>query len=129
MDRSGFGVVRAINQPPNSRVNQGSRAHHTRLNCSKQVTVNQAVVAHGRSSFTECQDFRVSSWVLIRYITIPATANNRPVRHYNRPDRNFANLERPLRTAQSFFHPEFMAVIVRAVSHERYCSRAMPSYF
>ncbi|HKR85091.1 MAG TPA: hypothetical protein VJS37_13120 [Terriglobales bacterium] len=78
VDRSGFGVVCAVNQPSNPRVNQGSRAHSARLNCNKQVTVHQAVIAYGGPSFTECQNFRVRSWILIAYIAIPATANNRP---------------------------------------------------
>jgi len=78
VNRSGFGVVRAVNQPSNSRVNQGSRAHSARFNCNKQVTIHQAVIAKGCPSFTECQNFRVRSWILIAYIAIPAAANDCP---------------------------------------------------
>ena len=119
---SGFGIIRAINQPPNSRVNQGSRAHRTGFNCSKQVTVDQAVVSDGRSSITECQNFRVSRWIPIRYIAIPATADNCPIRYDDCTDWNLAHLKGPLGTAQRLFHPEFIVVVLRTVPHERYCN-------
>src|ERR1700747_1855730 len=39
-----FGVVRTVDQAPNPRVDERSRAHGARLNCNKQLTVAQAMI-------------------------------------------------------------------------------------
>jgi hypothetical protein len=122
VNRSGFGVVCAVNQPSNSRVNQGSRAHSARFNCNKQVTFHQTVIAYDCPSFTECQNFGVRSWILIAYIAIPATADNRSPGHDDRTDRNFAHLKGPLCTTKGLSHPEFIVRVVNGISHQAYCN-------
>jgi len=40
MNSSGFPIIRAVHKAPNTRMNQGARAHGARFNCSKQFAVN-----------------------------------------------------------------------------------------
>src|SRR4029077_6158238 len=71
VDRTSLGIVGAIHQPLDTRVNQGSRAHGARLNCSKQITVSQSMVAQDGARFTQGSDLGVRSWVSARQVAIP----------------------------------------------------------
>jgi hypothetical protein len=52
MHGSGLRVLCAVNQAPNARVHGCPSAHCARLNCSKQLTASQAMVAERGARFS-----------------------------------------------------------------------------
>jgi len=60
---TGLGIISAVYEAPYTRVNQGSRAHRAWFNCSKQVTVAQAMITKVCSRFTKCHHLGMSSWI------------------------------------------------------------------
>jgi len=65
MNRAGLGIVCAVHQTPDARVNQGSRAHCARFNCGKQVALAQAMVADRGSRLAQSHDLSVGGWIRI----------------------------------------------------------------
>ncbi len=59
-DSSGFGILRAVNQPSQARMNHGTGAHGARLNCSKQLAVAQAMVTEVFPGLAESNNLGVS---------------------------------------------------------------------
>src|ERR1700751_3070328 len=56
MNGSCFRIIRAVHQAANSRMNERSGAHCARLNCSKELTVDQAMVTEVFSGLAQCHD-------------------------------------------------------------------------
>jgi hypothetical protein len=111
MNRSCFRVIGSINQPANSGVNHGARAHGARLNCSKQVAVDQTVVTEVLSRLAEGDDLGVAGWVIVGDVAVGASANDASFTDDNGADWNVSGLERALGRAKRFFHPEFVHLV------------------
>ncbi len=126
-----LGVVRAIHQPPNPRVDKRSRAHGARLNCSKQLTLAQAMIADRGTRFAQGDDFGVGRGIRVREIAIVSPANDLAVVNDNRPDRDFACLQCTLCGTQCFLHPKFVRVLVclAELFHDRHCNLRKHRYF
>jgi hypothetical protein len=103
-----FRVFRAVHETANARVNHGSGAHGARFNCSKQITIDQTVVAHSGTRFSQCNHFSMGGWVSAKYVLVPAPANDLPTAHDHRSYGNFSYFQGSLRATQGFLHPEFV---------------------
>ena len=108
MHRAGFGVVRAVYQAPNTRMNQRSRAHGARFNCNKQIAVSQTMVTNGSTSLAQRNDLSVSRGIGVSDVTIPSAADDTAIAHDHRAYRHFSGLERSLGAAQGLFHPKLV---------------------
>src|SRR6266702_3096702 len=93
MHRARLWIVCAINQAPNSCMNQRSRAHRARLNCSKQLTVAQAVLADGSARFAQGNHLRVGSGIGVADIAIETAANDFSLIDNHSADGNFSSIE------------------------------------
>jgi hypothetical protein len=105
LNRSSFGIVSPVNQALNSRVNQRARAHRTRLNCSKEVTTSQAVIAKRHSSFTKRENFGMGAGIVAGNNAIPTAPDDPPCMDYDRAYRHLAYFQGALGAAQCLFHP------------------------
>jgi hypothetical protein len=118
---SGFRVISTINQPPNTGMYERSRAHGAWLDCSKQVTVAQAMVADHSTCLSESDHFSMSGGIVVSQVAVPASADDlAPVNNY-RAYGNFAAIERTLRAAQRLLHPEFIRILGGIVTHANDC--------
>jgi hypothetical protein len=99
------GVVRAIDQPPDSGMHQRTRTHGARFNCNKEVAVFQTMVANGGTGFTQGYDLGMRRGIRILDITIPSTPHDSPIPYHDGTDWNFSLLQSALGAAQSLFHP------------------------
>ena len=108
MDGSRLGIVRTIHQAADTGVNQCSRTHHARFNCSKQLAVAQSVIPEVSPSFTQGHDFGVGGGIAVGEVAVPASSDDAATMDDDGPDRDFASFESALRRAQGFFHPEFV---------------------
>ena len=112
VNRTSLGVVRTVNQTTNARVNHGSGTHCARFNCSKQITVDQAVVAHQDARFSQRHHFSMRGWIASRYVSIPAPTYHFPTANDHRSYWDFSYLQGSLRAAKGFLHPEFVVADV-----------------
>ena len=108
MHRSRLGVIRAVDQPLNSGVNQRSCTHRARFNCSKQLAVSQAVVADLRCGLAQRHNFSVCRRVGVAQVAIPPCPQNLALAHHNRAHRHFTGFKRPLGGPQRLLHQEFV---------------------
>jgi hypothetical protein len=115
--RARLRIIRAVDQSPDARMNQRSRAHRARLNCSKQVAVPQTMVADRGACLAQRNDFRMRRWVAIGNVPVESAADNLTLMYDHRADRDFAHFESALRRAQGFLHPEFVVGGIHSTSH------------
>jgi hypothetical protein len=108
MDCAGLRVIGTVHQAADAGMNCRSRAHSARLNCSKQLAVDEAVVTDVSSRFAQRHDFGVSGGVVVGQIAIPASSYHVPFAQNDGSDGHFAGIECALGTAQGFFHPKFI---------------------
>ena len=108
MDGSRLGVVRTENQTADTGVNQGSRTHGARLNCSKELAVTQTVVREIQSGLTQGDDFGVGGGIVIGQVAVPATSEDAALTDDDGSDGDFSGFEGALGRAQSLLHPEFV---------------------
>lgn len=115
MHRTGFGIVRSINQPADTRMHHRARAHSTRLNCNKQVRTGQAMIANGGCRFPQGDEFGMGGRIAVANVAIEAAGNDLALTNNHRTDRDFIDFERALSGANSLIHPEFVACSVAPV--------------
>jgi hypothetical protein len=108
MDGTRFGIVGAVHQAPDARMNCRSRTHGARLNCSKQFAVAKPVVTEVSSRFAQRHDFRVRARIVVGKVAIPASSHYATGAHHHCSYRHFARLQGALRAAQGFFHPKLI---------------------
>jgi hypothetical protein len=108
MDSACLRVVGTIHQAADAGMNRRSRAHGTRLNCSKQFAVAEPVVTDVSPRLTQRHDFRVSGWIAVDEIAIPSSSNHTPFAHHDRSHWYFARLQCAPGAAEGFFHPRFV---------------------
>jgi hypothetical protein len=99
MHCAGLGIVRAIHQTADSGMNRRSRAHRTRLNCSKQFAAAQAVVTDVHSRIPQCHNFSMSGGIVVSQVSIPPSPHHQSVTHDDGAYRHFSRFERPLGAA------------------------------
>lgn len=126
---AGFGIVGAIHKPPDASVDQRASTHRARLDRGKQITIAQAVIAHGGAGLAKSNYFGVGSGIRKGDVAIEAPADDFARMHNHGTDRHFSRFEATLRSPQRFLHPEFVAakfVVCRigGASHDEYCSLA-----
>jgi hypothetical protein len=110
MDRAGFRVIRSINQAFDPGMNERPGTHCARFDCSKQLTLVQAVVANSCTRFAQSDDFRMRGRVGIGQVPIAAATDDFAGANHDRAYRNFTRLQCTLRSAQSLFHKQFVSV-------------------
>jgi hypothetical protein len=108
MDGASFWVVRSIHQAFQPGMHQGARAHRTRLNCGKELTVSQAVVPQIGTGLAKGDDFGVSGRVGVGEVAIPASADDLACANHDRAHGDLACFQCALCGAESLFHPEFV---------------------
>jgi hypothetical protein len=106
--RASFGIFRAIHQPPDAGMNHSSGAHGARFNCNKEVTIPQTVVRESGAGLAQRRYFGVCSGIELANVAIPSPANNPAGMDHDGSYWHFTALQRPLRTAQRLFHPQFV---------------------
>ena len=113
-------IICTVNHPLYPCVNQSPCTHGAGLNCNKQLTLTQAVVADCSPRLTQSVYFGVSSGIAIRDIAIkPATYDFSAVNH-NGTDGDFAGFKRTLGAAQRLAHPDFIIVLRGVRGHSQY---------
>jgi hypothetical protein len=108
MDGACLRVIGTVHQAADAGMDGRSRAHGARLNCGKQLAVDEPVVTDVSSRLAQRDDFCVSGWIAVCEVTIPSSSNHAPFAHRDRSHRHFASLERAPGAAESFLHPKFV---------------------
>src|SRR5579872_3753705 len=108
MNRTSFGIVGAVNQALDTRVYECASAHRTRFNCSKELTVAQAMITDVFTGVAKRHHFSMGGWIGISEIGIPSVADDFILADNNCSDGDFSGFKRTLCAAESFFHPEFV---------------------
>jgi len=75
MHRTSLGIIRSINQAADARMHHCARAHSARLNCNKEVTTAQAMVAHHACRFPQSDDFGMGGGIGVANVAIEAAGN------------------------------------------------------
>jgi hypothetical protein len=104
MNRARFRVIRTVNQAFDPGMDERSGTHCARLNCSKELTLTQAVVANSSTGLAQGDDLGVSGGIALGQVAIAAASNDYAAAHHDGAHRNFTGLQRALRGAESFFH-------------------------
>jgi len=91
MDCTRFRIVCTVYQAFNPSMHQCSCAHGTRLNCSKELTVSQAMVTQVRTRLSKSDNLSVGGGIGVGEVAIPASANNFAVAD---DDRAYGDLAR-----------------------------------
>jgi hypothetical protein len=108
MNGPGFGIVRAVNQAPDAGMNQRSRTHGARFNCSKQVTADQPVIPENAAGFPKGNHLGMRCRIVVGEVAVPASSNDATLVHDNRADGDFAGLECALGATKGLLHPELV---------------------
>ena len=112
MNRSGFGIVRAVHEAFDPSVNHCASTHRARFNCNKQIAVSQAMVTNGCTSLAHRDDFGVGGRIGIRDVAIPSPADDGPVADNDCTYRDFFHFQSALGATEGLFHPEFVATVI-----------------
>jgi len=105
MNGSCLWVICTVYQATNAGVDQGSRTHRARFNCSKQVALSETVITQVRACFAQRDDLGMSGWIAVRKVAIPPAADNTTTVHDYRPHGHLSDLQCSLGRAQCLFHP------------------------
>jgi hypothetical protein len=89
-------------------MNQRTGTHGARLNCSKEVAIDEAVITEVLRRFAQGYDFGVSGWVVVGEIAVIAAANDAALEDNYGAYRDFAGREGALSATDGFFHPDFV---------------------
>jgi hypothetical protein len=111
MDSSRFHIIRAVNQPFQSGMNQSPGTHRARLNRNKQLAALQAVVADGSARFTKRNYFGMSGRIRLFEVPVASPPNNVGAANHHRAHWNLSRFERASSLAQSLLHEKFVGVI------------------
>ncbi len=125
MDGARFGVIRAVDQAFEPRMNQSAGAHGARLNCNKQFAVFQAMVAEGGTGLAQGDDLGVRCGSRSAMLRLPP----RPtifLAHNDRAYRHFAGFQRSLGGPESLFHPQFVGQKFVA---QRFVAQTVANFF
>jgi hypothetical protein len=108
MDGARLRVIGTVHQAADAGMNCRSRAHSARLNCSKQFTAFQAVVADRGTGLTQRNDLGVGGGIGIGKVAIAPATDDLAVTNYDGAHWNFSRLQRALGRAESFPHEQFV---------------------
>lgn len=108
MDGACLEIVRTVNQPFDTGMQQRTGTHGAGFNRGKQVAFSQTVIAEDSSSLAQGEDFGVRGGVGGGDVTVPAATNDASVADHDSADRNLAGFQRALSRAESFLHPKFI---------------------
>src|SRR5258707_11469770 len=102
MNSARLWVIGTIHQTADASKNCRARAHGARLNCSKQFTVDEAVITEVSSRLAQRHDFRVSGCIVIDEVAIPSSSNHPALANDDRPHGPVARPQSALGPAQGF---------------------------
>jgi hypothetical protein len=108
VNRAGFGVFSAVDEPPDTRVGDGAGTHRARLEGHIKITIEQPVVTNGLPGLAERQDLRVRRGVVSAERAVASPAYDTRVADDDSADGHFAQGECTFCLAQGFCHPEFV---------------------
>src|SRR5258708_13225710 len=106
MNSARLWVIGTIHQTADASKNCRARAHGARLNCSKQFTVDEAVITEVSSRLAQRHDLSVSGCIVIDEVAIPSSSNHAALANDDPSHGHLARLHIPLGPAQRFFHPK-----------------------
>lgn len=118
VDRTSLGIIGAVDQAFYTRVDQCAGAHGTRLNCSKQLAVSEAMVTNESTRCAQGDDLGMGGGIVAGEIAIPPPGNNAAVADNDCAHGNFSGLQRPLTGSDRFFHEQFVIGERRGVSRQ-----------
>jgi len=108
MDSACLRVIGTVHQAADAGMNGRSRAHGTRLNCSKQFAVDEPVVTDVSSRLAQRHNFSMSGWIVVAEVAIPSSSHHAPFAYHDGSHRHFACLQRALGAAEGLLHPKFV---------------------
>jgi hypothetical protein len=111
MDGTCFCVIGSIDQTTNAGMDCGTRAHGARLNCSKELTVDEAMITEVSSGIAKGHDFRVCGGIAVGEVAVPAPADDDAFPYHDSSHGNFIFFKGALGAAQSLIHPELVGWI------------------
>ncbi len=106
--RTGFGVARAKDDSLDARMDDGSRAHRTRLNCNIERAPAQAVVPEPSRCAAQGENLRVRRWITQMDWPVVGARDNFPISDEESPHRNFVLFAAPHGLAQGAAHEELV---------------------
>jgi hypothetical protein len=115
MHCTGFGIIRSVNQAADARMYHCACAHSARLNCNKQVTTAQAMVAKDGCRFPQSDEFGMCRGIGVANVAIKAATNDLTLANDYGADGDFIDIERALSGANGLLHPELVACSMAAV--------------
>ncbi len=103
-DGAAFGIIGAVDETRDTRLDDGARAHATGLDGDVKRGVGETVVAKNTCSFAKNNDFGVSGGVAIADGAVARTGENFAVMDEHGADGYFAGCCRSARFNQRFPH-------------------------
>jgi len=111
MDGTCFWVIGSIDQATNAGMYRRTRAHGARFNCSKQLTVDEAMITEVSTGVAEGHDFRVRGGIAVGEVAVPSAPDYDAFTDDDGSYGNFIGFKGALGTAQGLFHPELVGRI------------------
>jgi hypothetical protein len=102
--RTAFGIVRAINESRDTRLNYCSSAHTARFDCHIKSSAREAVVPKAAGGFTKDNDFCVRRRVIVANGAVAGTRHNPAAVDEHGSDGNFTGSSRGACLGKSFLH-------------------------
>ncbi len=109
-DSAPFGVVGAVDQPRNARLDDCPGAHATGLDRGIKRRVRKPVIPEGAGRFAQDDDFSVRCGIAVADGAVAGTSNDGAVPHQKRTDRHFAGHSRSARFLERLLHEFDVAV-------------------
>ena len=114
---AGAFVCRAVNQTADARLDQSARAHRARLDRRINRYARQPVVAELTGSFTQRNDFSVSSWIAVSSSAVSRNGDELIVVDNTGTDRHLTAIFRLTGRGQRLPHPAFINLGFRGTFH------------
>jgi hypothetical protein len=91
---SALGVVGAVDESPNARMDHRPGAHAARFDRDVKRSAREPVIPARARRFTQNDDFGVRRRIAVAYRAIPGTSKNAAAMHQDRADRHFTGRRR-----------------------------------
>ncbi len=112
---TGFGIVRAVDEPCKARVDHGSGAHRARLQGDVQFTFEQAIVADGLSGSAHGDDLSMRSRIDIAEHAILAARHDGATDHRHRPNGDLPRMGGGLGLGERRTHQDLVGFCHRSM--------------
>ena len=103
-DGTALGIVGAVDEARDTRLDDGASAHAARLDGDVERRIGEAIIGEKASGFAKCDDFGVSGGVAIADGAIASTSENLAVMDEHGADGDFACCGCRARFSECFLH-------------------------